>query len=275
MALLLGTNITTRVDDLICGRIARVGGSVNQLLVYGKSTIKQVVDFNLLDDFFGARSVRSARDIGLYYKFLKTYVRQELGWLLKGYAVPRDRKTLILDVHKAYMHNEMRAAYDSVISSNLIEHSPNPIFLLLNLHYLVRKDGYHFHAIPHYKYTYDCHRKPTPLAHFIEDFENRIDESDKTHNEDYCQSAIDKHGSMRKFHEKYPVAPPYIHFHVFDEFNTRELIEFMFQDVTNDVLKTEKYSDNVVLFSNKLNVDFVARYQPLIDEYSPAFLEER
>lgn len=263
--MLLETNIDTRVNELIRGKIARVGGTVDQLLDYDRSTIEQVEDINLLDDFFGAGSISSVGDIGHCFKLLKRYFRQELGWLRKGYAVPRDRKTLILDVHKAYQQESLHAAYDSVISSNLIEHSPNPIFLLLNLHYLVKKEGYQFHAIPHYKYTYDCHRTPTPLAHIVEDFERGTDESDTTHDEDYRQSAIEKHGWMREFHKQYPVAHPYIHFHVFDEHNTRELMEFMFQDVTNDVLKTDTFSDNVVLFKNSLNPAFVERYKMLIE----------
>jgi hypothetical protein len=199
-------------------------------------------------------------------------IRQEILRVVKGPAVPLDRKTVVLDVHEACLNPGLRGRYDSTISSNLIEHSPNPIFLLLNLHFMTRRNGWQFHAIPHYKYTYDAFRQPTPLAHLIEDFENKTDISDTTHHEDYIRSAIELHGWMREFHRKYPVGPPYIHFHVFDEENTGALMELMFQDVVCDVLKTESFSDNVVLFRNELNPDFVERYRPVIERYSSSFL---
>lgn len=272
MPLLLNTDIADAVNDKICGDIARIGGSVNQLLDYRKLRIRNIEDINLQDDFFGAVKLHSITDIRNSFKMAKKYVRQELQWLYKGSAIPRDRKTVLLDVHTAFRHDEFKGRYDSTISSNLIEHSPNPIFLLLNLHFMTRRNGYQFHAVPHYKYTYDAYRQPTPLAHFLEDFEQMTDSSDTTHHADYIRSAIELHGWMREFHRKYPVGPPYIHFHVFDEENTRALMELMFKDVVCDVLKNENFSDNVVLFRNELNTDFTERYRPLIERYSSAFL---
>jgi hypothetical protein len=110
------------------------------------------------------------------------------------------------------------------------------------------------------------------LEHFVEDFQNRVGTSDTTHNEDYIQSAIVKHGWQKEFHEKYPVAYPYMHFHVFDEHNTKALFELMFEDVVNDVVKTEEFSDNVVLCRNQLNDRFLGRYGNIVRRYSDAFL---
>jgi len=83
---------------------------------------------------------------------------------------------------------------DEVRLHHVFEHSPNPILLLLNLYLITRKGGYQFHAIPHYKYTYDSHRNPTDIEHLVSDFENKTDWKDISHNDDYIISAIEKIG---------------------------------------------------------------------------------
>ena len=274
MALLLGTDISEKITELIRGKVVRVGGAVNELNIYDRCRISQVDDINLLEAAFGVLSLRSAKDARKIYKFFKKFVRQEILWFFKRNAIPRDRKTIILDAHYAHTREEMKGRYDCAISSNVIEHSPNPIFLLLNLYFLVRKGGYQYHVLPHYRYTYDVYRKPSSLDHLIEDFERNTDETDTSHNEDYIQSAIEKQGYMREFYKTHPVSHPYIHYHVFDEHNVRELFEMMFVYVTVDVLKDDRYAGAVVLFKNELNSVFVERFRSVIGRYSEKFLEE-
>lgn len=272
MSLLLNSNIEEKIKRHIVGKIARVGGSVNQLLTYQNCVVE---DINLADGGYGiVRSIHGVRSPLQMFKAVQRYLSQERKFLLRGYAVPRDRKTIALDMHNAYEIPSLSGQFDAVISSNMIEHSPNPVFLLLNFHLIARKEGYQYHAIPHYKYTFDVHRAPTTIEHMIKDFENKVDASDTTHNEDYVQSAIEKHGWQRSFHEKYPVAYPYMHFHVFDEHNIKQLFELMFEDVVSDVLTTEEFSDNVVLFRNALNKDFVSKYRVLIESYSKNILSD-
>jgi hypothetical protein len=139
--------------------------------------------------------------------------------------------------------------------------------LLLNFYFITKENGYQFHAIPNYRYTFDQFRKPTVLEHLIDDFEKKTWFDDTTHNEDYIMSAIEKHGWQKAFHEKYPVSYPFMHFHVFDEKNVLELANYMFEDVVVDVIRNEKYSDNVLFFRNKLKPSFLEKYAPLIDEY--------
>jgi hypothetical protein len=102
----------------------------------------------------------------------------------------------------------------------------------------------------------------------INDFINNTDCHDNFHNNDYIQSAIEKHGWQRSFHEKYPVSYPYMHFHVFDENNVKELFELIFEDVHVDVLKNEKHSDVLVVVKNILNSNFVSQYREIIEGYS-------
>jgi hypothetical protein len=259
MPLLLRTNIDNLVEKNVHGSLARAGGTVDQLIKYGKC---QVEDINIPDGGFGKILQAGKTGVaGNSLSVIKRYLKQEFKFLMHGSRIPRDRKTIVLDMHDAHTMPGMFHKYDSSVSSNLLEHSPNPIWLLLNFYYITKKSGYQFHAIPHYQYTYDRFRKPTTLEHFIEDFENQTGYADTTHVEDYRQSAIEKHGWQRRFHETYPLEYPFIHFHVFDEHNTKALLSYVFQAVTVDIYKTEKFSDNVVICSNPLNPEFERRYK--------------
>jgi hypothetical protein len=265
MALLLDSDIQLKVAEKIRGNVARIGGSVNQLVDYGTCMVK---DINIVDGGFGnIRKINNARTAKSFLKTLERYVKQDLSYFRHGEKISRDRKTIILDIHDAYRHEDLSERFDAAISSNVIEHSPNPIFLLLNLYFITRKNGYQFHAIPNFKYTFDMYRKTTPLEHMIADFENESWIDDQSHTEDYIQSAIVRHGWQKKFHETYPTTYPYIHYHVFDENNSRDLVEFLFEDVTVDIYKTEEHSDNVVFFRNALNKKFMDKYGHLVDRY--------
>lgn len=270
MTLLLGTDIAKLVKQRIRGSVARAGGSVDQLVDYRALLVE---DINIPDGGFGklCKSNGCTGSINTI-PFLRRVLRQEVLFLLQGHRVCRDRKTIVMDMHNACDSKELQYRYDCSISSNLLEHSPNPIWLLLNFYFITKKGGCQFHAIPHFRYTYDRFREPTAVEHFIEDFEKRADFSDTTHVDDYQQSAVVKDGWQKKFHEKYPLSYPFIHFHVFDEHNTRSLFEFMFEEVVNDVYRTDRFSDNVILFSNSLNKQFIDNYRDVINSYSPLIL---
>jgi len=111
------------------------------------------------------------------------------------------------------------------------------------------------------------YRQTTPLEHMIADFENESWIEDQSHTEDYIQSAIIRHGWQKEFHQTYPTTYPFIHYHVFDQDNAREMAEFMFEDVTVDIFKNAEHSDNVVFFRNTLNQKFRNAYGSLIDRY--------
>jgi FkbM family methyltransferase len=230
--LIYDTDLHSMVNRLVRGNVARVGGAVQQLLQYRNCA---VTDINLADGGYGK-------------------------------ATSGDH-TIIMDIHDALRKSDMKEKFDCLISSNVIEHSYNPILFLLNCHFVTKESGYQFHAIPNYRYTYDVFRRPTSLEHMIEDFENFADSTDHSHNADYVQSAVEKHGWQREYHKKYPVVYPYMHYHVFDEFNTAELMRFVFQDVTTDVIRTEAFGDSLVFFRNTLNQEFFNRYGDLISRY--------
>ena len=262
MALLLETGIESKVRENIRGLAARAGGTVNQLLDYRGLKVE---DINLPDGGFGrVAAIGSSGSPVLKIKNVARYARQELQYLRHGPAVPRDRKTIIADMHQAGDFPKLFGRYDAAVSSNLLEHSPNPVLLLLNFYLITKEGGWQFHAIPHHRYTYDRFREPTPAAHLMEDFLQGRDRTDRSHDRDYIQSAIEKDGWQRKFHEKYPVEYPYLHFHVFDEGNTGQLFSLLFQEVTSDLLVDGTFSDNVVLFRNALNPIFVEKHREAI-----------
>jgi len=272
MALLLNTNIDELVKRNIRGKVARAGGAVNQLVDYGNCSI---TDINLIDGGFGR-----VNKLSMYsspkrlYNALAGYIKQEYRYLLEGESVIRDRKTILLDMHDAFQNKRLKSRFDCSISSNMLEHSPNPVLLLLNFYFITREGGYQFHAIPNYRYTYDRYRKPTGISHILHDFEKKTNEKDVTHLLDYIHSAVIKDGWQREFHFRFPVAYPFIHYHVFDEKNTMKLISLMFEDVMVDIIKTDNFSDNVVIFKNALKKDFRRKYKSIIEQYSTEFLEK-
>lgn len=260
-----GSEIGALVRKHIKGSIARVGGSVDQLISYQDDI--RIQDINILDGGFGSIKSMSQgkgwREIGA---IVSRKIKQEVKHLCYGDRVALDRKTIELDMHFAQKHQSLERKFNASISSNVIEHSPNVIFLLLNFHFITNENGWLFHAIPNYRYTYDRFRVPTSIKHFIEDFENHKTFTDETHINDYIQSAIERDGWQRDFHDKYPIKYPYMHFHVFDEVNTKELFQLMFEEVTVDVLRNNRFSDNVVICRNKLNKNFYEKYAELIEE---------
>jgi len=265
MTLLLNSNIYEEVEKHIRGSIARVGGRVGQLINYKDL---KVTDINLPDGGFGAiEEIRKVTSLKSTYKACKHLLRQEVAHLIRGKQVQLDRKTLLLDMHFAFLTSKLEHKFDASISSNMLEHSPNIFFLLLNFYFITKKGGYQLHAIPNYKYTFDLYRKPTSFEHILDDFVQMTWFDDTTHNDDYINSGITQTGYLTDFHKKYPVSYPCMHFHGFDEKNVRKIIEFMFEDVTVDIIRNKRFGDNLVIFKNKLNDTFVNKYQEKIDEY--------
>lgn len=247
------------VKQHIKGNIARVGGSVDQFINYSQC---KVTDYNLPLGTFGYDTF-SKKGFSYYYAILK----QEIKYLLKGEAISRDSKAISLDLHEAIRSGQDKGRFDCLVTSNVIEHSPNPIFLLLNFYFLTKENGWQFHAIPNFRYIYDSHRQVTTLDHLVNDFKVNMPFSDTTHTADYVENVIGKNEKMRAFHEVKPVGYPYLHYHVYDEQSVYELFSLMFEDVSVNLLKTESFNDTVVICRNKLNPAFLEKYGDLVKDY--------
>jgi hypothetical protein len=260
MPLLCNTHIDLAANECIIGQIGRIGGTVNQLLDYKNCTVTEI---NVKND----RKTRYGSSVIGKFRYGYDILEQEIRYYRKGWRAVRDRKTIWMDIHNAPHYTEFHNRFDATISSNVAEHSFNTILFFLNTWLITRLFGWQYHAIPCCRFTFDKFRTITPLSHFINDFENSLtveqpEDADR-HFADFEQSAKK---SGRTAHD-YERRIPYLHYHVFDEHNTKELLSFMFEDVTTDVLRdSKKFSDVVVLFKNTLRNEFIQKYSKLAQE---------
>lgn len=131
MALLLGTEIESLVKRSVCGRVARIGGAVNQLVNYDRCSVTDIniVNGGFCDIWVPKYSGGIISIINMMYK----YTIQEIEFIRKGNVIARDRKTIIKDIHYANTDVNLKNRLDNYITSNVIEHSPNQIWLFVEL----------------------------------------------------------------------------------------------------------------------------------------------
>ena len=72
-------------------------------------------------------------------------------------------------------------SYDFVLSSNTLEHIANPLQALVEWIRVLKEGGLLALILPHRDATFDHRRPVTTLDHLIQDFEQKMDESDLTH----------------------------------------------------------------------------------------------
>jgi hypothetical protein len=257
MSLLLNSSIEQKLNNNLRGHLARIGGKVDQVFGYKNCTVEDINIENRVSNKFGRSFIGRLR---YGYDLLE----QEIRFWRKGYHAVRDRKTCFFDVHQAISQKKLPACFDGILSSNVIEHSHNPIWFLLNMQFLVKQDGYHFHAIPCYRFTFDQYRQPTTLQHLIEDFTTMTTpENCQIHADEHHHSALKWDKVLGDKKPSYPG----IHCHVFDEHNTKALFEMIFQDVTVDIIQNEKYGDVLVTCRNALNPEFKAKFGKAMGKY--------
>lgn len=260
MALLLQTDIQQRVNRELAGSLVRIGGKVEQLYGYRNCTVDDINVDNRRSLRYGTSPVGRIR-------YAYDLLEQEVRFWRKGYRAVRDRRTMFVDIHKVGERPRLHRRYDGCLSSHVIEHSPNNLCMLLNMHLLVKENGRQFHALPHHEYTFDSYRSPTPVEHFVRDFEDRVDITHNTHAEELRELQRRKAFRRSKLGGK---DNPYKHFHVFNEHTVRELFEYIFEDVTVDVMETERNADIVVLCSNRLSFGFAEKHGELVERYRVA-----
>lgn len=122
------------------------------------------------------------------------------------------------------------ASYDVVLSSHNLEHLANPVKALKEWQRVLRSGGALALVLPDYRATFDHRRNPTSVDHMLKDFECGMGEDDLTH----LPEILEKHdltmdreaGSKDDFHKRSlnNVTNRCLHHHVFDEFNSRELL---------------------------------------------------
>lgn len=135
------------------------------------------------------------------------------------------------------------AAYDFVLSSHNLEHFANPVKALMEWKRVLRPGGALILVLPDYRKTFDARRRPTAVAHMMEDFRADIGEDDLTHLPEILEKhdlSIDPGGNtfeQFKCRSLDNFANRCLHHHVFDEHNSRALLtEAGFKVLAADVV---------------------------------------
>ncbi len=129
------------------------------------------------------------------------------------------------------LHGIPDRRYDFVLSSHSLEHTANPIRALREWMRVVTPGGAVIVILPDYRHTFDHRRSPTLLEHMLDDYHNGRDERDLTH----FDEILDRHdlardpaaGSLNQFRQRslQNFENRCMHHHVFDECNSRRLLE--------------------------------------------------
>ena len=129
------------------------------------------------------------------------------------------------DLHAISDHS-----YEFLLSSHNLEHFANPIRALKEWQRIVKPGGGLLVVLPDYRKTPDRRRKPTAISHLLDDFKQNMAENDLTHVEETVQAQqLDGLGptaadDLRKLLSN-NLEHRMMHHHVFDEENSRQLLE--------------------------------------------------
>ena len=121
--------------------------------------------------------------------------------------------------------------YEFVLASHSLEHTANPVRALKEWTRVVRPSGSLILLLPNYRHTFDHRRAPTSIEHMLADYALGKDEADLTHLDEILSlhdlSRDPAAGSKEQFHQRSlrNFENRCLHHHVFDEQNSRQLLE--------------------------------------------------
>jgi len=129
------------------------------------------------------------------------------------------------------LHSILEHSYDFVLSSHNLEHVADPVRALKEWIRVMRPGGVIIIILPNCRNTFDHRRKPTTIAHMLEDYERGVGEADMTHLAEILElhdlSCDPAAGTFAQFHDRslHNSENRCLHHHVFDENNSRALLE--------------------------------------------------
>lgn len=123
-------------------------------------------------------------------------------------------------------------SYDFILSSHNLEHFANPIKALNEWKRITRPGGALILVLPNYRETFDHRRPVTPVDHMLEDYSHNVGEDDTTHIPEILRLhdiGIDgglTTGTLEQLRTRSMnnLSNRCLHHHVFDEFNSAELL---------------------------------------------------
>jgi len=140
-------------------------------------------------------------------------------------------------------------SYDFVLSSHMLEHSANPLRVLLEWRRVLRPGGHLLLVLPEARSTYDRRRPITTLEHLKHDFASSTPESDTTHFDEIAalhtehpdRQALRTSLEDNKTHRM-------AHHHVFDVALSVDLVRLAgFEILTQEV----EYPCHIIVFARK------------------------
>ncbi len=148
-----------------------------------------------------------------------------------------------------YLSDVIQEKFDYVIACHVIEHIPNMIGWLNDVHQILKDNGYLYLAVPDKRYTFDIARPVTPLSHILNDFHQNVTTADFAHVFEHiylkrnitagdvwnnkAQSKINTerftaHDAYRRTtHEMEPGKYPDVHCHVFTSQDFMSIIKML------------------------------------------------
>lgn len=128
------------------------------------------------------------------------------------------------------LHGIGDASYDFLLSCHSLEHTANPVKALIEWRRITKPEATFIVILPHYKYTFDRRRSPTPVNHMLEDYQRGTGEDDQTHIPEILElhdlSLHPKPITRQQLHDGIlnNSAARFAHHHVFDESNSSQLL---------------------------------------------------
>lgn len=117
------------------------------------------------------------------------------------------------------------SSQDFVIANHFLEHCPNSLGALKNIHRVLKFGGILFMALPDKRFTFDANRPLTTFDHVLRDFEEGPEWSKRGHYEEWVRlvAKLSNDEAERKI-EELMAKEAWIHFHVWTQNEMFELL---------------------------------------------------
>jgi 2-polyprenyl-3-methyl-5-hydroxy-6-metoxy-1,4-benzoquinol methylase len=115
-------------------------------------------------------------------KYLDYMTKEQL---VARHGVARDAAKIITPdyvVRSAGISGQVHELFDYIVACHVIEHVPNMVNWLEELHGILKEGGHLLLAIPDKRYTFDILRTETTLAHILRDYVRGDERADFDHN---------------------------------------------------------------------------------------------